>query len=51
MLSAVGQLQQARSATADFYEQSMLDARIAEIQRRIEDDRILMAEFGGAPSR
>lgn len=51
MLSAVGQLQQARSATGDFYEQSILDARIAEIQRRIEDDKVLMAEFGGAPNR
>lgn len=45
LLSAVGQLQQARSATNDFHEQSILDARIIEIQRRIEEDKQLMAEF------
>lgn len=45
LLAAVGQLQQARNATRDFYEQSMLDARIAEIQRRVEEDKKLLAEF------
>lgn len=43
--SAVGQLQHARAQSRDFYEQSMFDARINEIQRRIEDERAVLAQF------
>ncbi|MBU4611267.1 M48 family metalloprotease [Achromobacter sp. GG226] len=43
--ASLQQLQQARSATTDFYEQSVLDARIADMQRRIEDDRALSRQF------
>ncbi len=43
--ASLQQLQQARSATTDFFEQSVLDARIMETQRRIEDDRALSRQF------
>ncbi|GAA5233877.1 M48 family metalloprotease [Verticiella sediminum] len=39
------QLQQARAATHEFHEQSVLDARIAETKRRIEDDRAFTQKF------
>ncbi len=45
--AALGQLQQARSASRDFYEKSVLDARISDVQRRIEEDKALMAQFKG----
>ncbi len=43
--SALQQMQRARAASRDFHEQSVFDARIREIQRRIEEDRALLAEF------
>lgn len=43
--AALSQLQQARSASTDFYEKSVLDARITDVQRRVAEDRALMAQF------
>ena len=43
--AALQQLQRARAGSRDFYEQSMLDARIADIRRRIEEDKALMAKL------
>src|SRR5690606_20849418 len=43
--AAVGQLQRARDLSRDFYEQSVLDARIAEIQRRQDEERAMLAQF------
>lgn len=43
--AAIGQLQQARVLSRDFYEQSVFDARIRELQRRQEDERAILAQF------
>lgn len=43
--AALDQMRRARAASNDFHQQSVLDARIHEIQRRIEEDRALLAEF------
>ena len=43
--AALIQLQRARAAATDFHEQSVLDARVREMRRRIEDDRALLADF------
>src|SRR5690606_33480997 len=40
--AALAQLQQARSASQDFYEKSVLDARITDVQRRVAEDKALM---------
>jgi len=43
--SAVSQLQQARSLSTDFYEQSQLDVRIQEVKDRMADERELLERF------
>ncbi|VCU68550.1 TPR repeat-containing protein YfgC precursor [Pigmentiphaga humi] len=45
--AAVEQLQQARSASKDFYEQSQIDAKVRELQRREREERDLLKRFGG----
>ena len=45
--AALSQLQQARSASQDFYEKSVLDARITDVQRRVAEDKALMAQLRG----
>lgn len=45
--AALSQLQQARRASNDFYEQSVLDARITDVQRRVAEDKAMMAQFKG----
>src|SRR5690606_21328651 len=45
--AALAQLQQARSASQDFYEKSVLDARITDVQRRVAEDKALMDQFRG----
>lgn len=45
LAGAVGQLRQARGMTADFYEQSQIDAEINDIQRQLEDERVLLERF------
>lgn len=43
--AAVEQLQQARSMSRDFYEQSELDVRIRQLRERLESDRELLERF------
>lgn len=43
--AAVEQLQQARTMSRDFYEQSELDVRIRELRERLESDRALLERF------
>lgn len=43
--TAVEQLQQARSLSKDFYEQSELDAQIRSLKQRMLDDRDLLKRF------
>lgn len=43
--SAVDQLQQARSQSTDFYQQSTLDVQIRELRERLERDRMLLERF------
>ena len=43
--AAVEQLQQARSMSKDFYEQSELDVRIRRLRDRLESDRALLERF------
>ncbi len=43
--AAVEQLQQARSMSTDFYEQSELDVRIRQMRKRLESDRALLERF------
>ncbi|MEZ2721238.1 M48 family metalloprotease [Paenalcaligenes hominis] len=45
--SAVSQLQQARTLSTDFYEQSTLDTRIRELREQLERDRLLLERFKG----
>lgn len=45
LAAAVGQLRQARGMTSDFYEQSQIDAEINDIQRQLEDERVLLERF------
>lgn len=45
LAAAVSQLRQARGMTADFYEQSQIDAEINDIQRQLEDERVLLERF------
>nr|MBF0686021.1 M48 family metalloprotease [Pseudomonas sp.] len=45
--AALSQLQQARSVSKDFHEKSVLDARITDVQRRVAEDKALMAQFRG----
>jgi len=43
--AAVSQLQQARSLSADFYEQSQIDVQIQEVKARMADERDLLERF------
>lgn len=43
--SAVDQLQQARSQSTDFYQQSTLDVQIRDLRERLERDRLLLERF------
>ncbi|MEK7945342.1 M48 family metalloprotease [Pigmentiphaga sp. YJ18] len=43
--AAVEQLQQARAASKDFYEQSQIDAKVREYQRRLKEERDLLKRF------
>ncbi|OVZ57296.1 hypothetical protein CDO44_19590 [Pigmentiphaga sp. NML080357] len=43
--AAVEQLQQARAASKDFYEQSQIDAKVRELQRRLKEERDLLKRF------
>ncbi|MGG4773693.1 M48 family metalloprotease [Paenalcaligenes sp. Me52] len=43
--TAVEQLQQARSRSKDFYEQSELDVQIRELRSRLESERLLLERF------
>jgi len=43
--SAVAQLQQARSLSSDFYEQSQIDVRIREVKDRMAEERELLERF------
>lgn len=43
--AAVGQLQQARQESKDFYEQSTIDARVNVIRRQIADEEVLLKRF------
>jgi len=43
--AAVEQLQQARAASKDFYEQSQIDAKVREYQRRLREERDLLKRF------
>ncbi len=43
--AAVEQLQQARAASKDFYEQSQIDARVRELQRQLKEERDLLKRF------
>jgi len=43
--SAVAQLNQARSLSKDFYEQSQIDVRIRELKFRIDEERKLLEQF------
>lgn len=45
--SAVDQLQQARSRSNDFYEQSTIDVKIRDLRERLERDRLLLERFKG----
>ena len=45
--SAVDQLQQARSLSTDFYQQSKLDVQIRDLRERLERDRLLLERFKG----
>ena len=45
--SAVAQLQQARSLSTDFYQQSTLDVQIRELRERLERERLLLERFKG----
>ena len=45
--SAVDQLQQARSQSNDFYQQSGLDVQIRDLRERLERDRLLLERFRG----
>ena len=43
--TAVEQLQQARSRSTDFYEQSQLDVQIRTLRERLESERLLLERF------
>ncbi len=43
--SAVAQLQQARSQSTDFYQQSTLDVKIRALRERLERDTLLLERF------
>lgn len=43
--TAVEQLQQARSRSTDFYEQSQLDVQIRNLRERLESERLLLERF------
>lgn len=45
--SAVDQLQQARSRSTDFHEQSTIDVKIRDLRERLERDRLLLERFKG----
>lgn len=45
MPAAVELLTQARSASKDFYEQSQIDARVRDLQRRIKEEKDLLKRF------
>jgi len=43
--AAVELLQQARSASRDFYEQSQIDAKVRDLQRQLREERELLKRF------
>lgn len=43
--TAVEQLQQARTRSTDFYEQSQLDVKIRSLRERLESERLLLERF------
>ncbi|MGN6578613.1 MAG: M48 family metalloprotease [Bordetella sp.] len=45
--AAAYQLQQARSLSTDFYEQSELDAQLHDVRMRLQDERNLLEKFKG----
>ncbi|WP_019936529.1 M48 family metalloprotease [Bordetella sp. FB-8] len=45
--AAAYQLQQARSLSTDFYEQSELDAQLNDVRQRLQDERDLLRRFKG----
>jgi predicted Zn-dependent protease len=45
LAAAMSQLQQARTLSSDFYEQSLIDVRVQKIRQMMSDERSLLERF------